>query len=407
MYPLLSLMSKLNIMNICKTVQFVVKTSKYCNLRCEYCYEYAELGNKEAISIYQIESMFRNIASYYHQLDFPVNIEFIWHGGEPLIQHPNFYWQVFDLQHKVFNRATDRVTNGVQTNLTLLDSERLRLLAEGFDSVGVSIDLFGDLRVDRNGRSSQTKVLENMDKLSNAGISFGCITVLTKHSLDRISAIYEFYKTMELPVRILPLFKGAFAEQHAGFEISARETLTAYKQLFDLWMADEQLVSISPISEAIEQVLTHYNPHAPTFFYDKREWESIYLVNTDGEIYSYADAYEIDRSHGNIFANSLAKLIDGSPHQQVIIAAESRLEQTCLDCKYFGSCSGYPIAEGSREYTEIDIDGLPKCIVERGILEYIEYQLQSADILDEKTMTINDNSSPLLLAKPLTVLSYA
>jgi uncharacterized protein len=394
-------------MNNHRTVQFVVKTSKYCNLRCEYCYEYAELGNKDAISIEQIESMFRHIASYYHQLDFPVNIEFIWHGGEPLVQHPKFYWQVFDLQHKIFNRATDRVTNGVQTNLTLLDPERLRLLAEGFDSVGVSIDLFGDLRVDRHGRSSQAKVLENMDKLSDAGVNFGCITVLTKHSLDRIPAIYDFYKTMEIPVRILPLFKGAFAEQHAGFEISARETLTAYKQLFDLWIADEQIVSISPISEAIEQVLTHYNPHAPTFFYDKREWESIYLVNTDGEVYSYADAYEIDRSHGNIFTDSLAKLIDGSPHQQVIIAAESRIEQTCLDCKYFGSCSGYPIAECSREYMEVDVDGTAQCIVERGILEYIEDRLQAADILDGKTMTINDESHLTVPTKALSVLSYA
>jgi uncharacterized protein len=403
----LSLLSELNIMSNPRTVQFVVKTSKFCNLRCQYCYEYAELGNKEAISIDQIERMFRHIASYYHQLDFPVNIEFIWHGGEPLIQHPNFYWQVFDLQHKIFNRATDRVTNGVQTNLTLLDPERLRLLAEGFDSVGVSIDLFGDLRVDRNGRSSQEKVLENMDVLANAGINFGCITVLTKHGIDRIPAIYEFYKTMDLPVRILPLFKGAFAEQHAGFEISARETLTAYKELFDLWIADEQIVSISPISDAIEQVLTHYNSQSPTFFYDKREWESIYLVNTDGEVYSYADAYEIDRSHGNIFTDSLTKLIDSSSHEQAIVAAESRIEQTCLDCKYFGSCSGYPIAEGSREYTEVDTNGTPQCIVERGILEYIEARLQTADILDGKTMTINDDLRPILPAKPLTVLSYA
>ncbi len=403
----MSLLSELNIMSNPRTVQFVVKTSKFCNLRCQYCYEYAELGNKEAISIDQIERMFRHIASYYHQLDFPVNIEFIWHGGEPLIQHPNFYWQVFDLQHKIFNRANDRVTNGVQTNLTLLDPERLRLLAEGFDSVGVSIDLFGDLRVDRNGRSSQEKVLENMDVLANAGINFGCITVLTKHGIDRIPAIYEFYKTMDLPVRILPLFKGAFAEQHAGFEISARETLTAYKELFDLWIADEQIVSISPISDAIEQVLTHYNPQSPTFFYDKREWESIYLVNTDGEVYSYADAYEIDRSHGNIFTDSLAKLIDSSSHEQAIVAAESRIEQTCLDCKYFGSCSGYPIAEGSREYTEVDLNGTPQCIVERGILEYIEARLQTADILDGKTMTINDDRRLILPAKPLTVLSYA
>jgi uncharacterized protein len=390
-----------------RTVQFVVKTSKHCNLRCKYCYEYAELGNKEAISIEQIESMFEHIADYYQQLDFPVNIEFIWHGGEPLLQHPKFYWQVFDLQNRIFNRPTDRVTNGVQTNLTLLDRERLRLLAEGFDSVGVSIDLFGDLRVHQTGITSQDKVLENMDKLSSAGINFGCITVLTKHSLDRIPQIYEFYKTLDLPARILPLFKGAFAEQHIGFEISARETLTAYRELVNLWIADDQIVSISPISEAIEQVLSHYTPNTPTFFYDKREWEYIYLVNTDGEIYSYADAYEIDRSHGNIFTTPLGELIAGYRHQQIIDDAELRMEKACLGCKYFGSCSGYPIAEGSREYAELDPDGNAQCIVERGLLEYIEYRLQVAEIINSHTMTINDDFRPLPTAKALAALSYA
>jgi uncharacterized protein len=390
-----------------RSVQFVVKTSKHCNLRCQYCYEYAELANKHTISLDQIGKMFEHIASYYQKLDFPVNIEFIWHGGEPLLQHPQFYWQIFDLQHQIFNLPTDRVTNGVQTNLTLLDRERLRLLAEGFDSVGVSVDLFGDLRVYQTGMTSQEKVLENMDRLSAAGINFGCITVLTKYSLDHVSQIYEFYRTMKVPARILPLFKGAFAEQHAGFEISARETLTAYQQLVDLWMADDEIVSISPISEAIEQVLGHYTPNSRTFFYDKREWESIYLVNTDGEIYSYADAYQIERSHGNIFTTPLGDLIAGDRHQQVIDDAEVRMEKTCIDCKYFGSCSGYPIAEGSREYAELDADGNAQCIVERGLLAYIEYRFQAAGIINSQTMTINDDYRPLTTAKSLPVLSYA
>lgn len=146
-----------------RLVQFVVKTSKHCNLRCRYCYEYAGLADKAAITIEQLGDMFRNIANYYRKLDFPVDIEFVWHGGEPLLQHPSFYWQAFDLQHQIFDRHNDYITNTVQTNLTLLDRERLRLLAEGFDSVGVSIDLFGGLRVYETELESQDRVLKNMD----------------------------------------------------------------------------------------------------------------------------------------------------------------------------------------------------------------------------------------------------
>lgn len=364
-----------------RTLQFVVKTSKHCNLRCRYCYEYAELGNKQAVSLAQIESMFRNIASYYQQLDFPVDIEFVWHGGEPLLQHPDFYWQAFDIQHQVFEKFDGDITNGVQTNLTLLDNKRLHLLQEGFDSVGVSLDLFGDLRVYQTEIESQPKVLENIDKLTAANIDIGCITVLTKQNIDRIAEIYEFYRDMEMSVRILPLFQGAFENQHQGFEITAHDTLAAYKQLVDLWLKDDKFVWISPIHEAIQQVIYHYTPDAPTMFYDKREWETIYLVNTDGNVYSYADAYDLDRSHGNIFTTPLSDIISSSTHQQVLNAAEQKMMAVCGNCKFFGSCSGYPIAEGSRDYNNLDEHDPNRCIVDRGILQYIEYRLIEAGII--------------------------
>ena len=368
-----------------RLVQFVVKTSKHCNLRCQYCYEYAELGNKQAITLEQIELMFHNIADYYQRLDFPVEIEFVWHGGEPLLQHPDFYWRAFDLQHQIFDRPHLEVTNGVQTNLTLLDRERLRLLQEGFDSVGVSIDLFGGLRVYQTGIESQDRVLENMDRLKQAGIKFGCITVLTKKNIDRVSDIYNFYSSLGLCARLLPLFKGAFDNQHIGFEIDGYDTLEAYKQLVDLWLNDEKFVFITPIWEAIQQVVYYYSPQAPTTFYDKRNWESIYLVNTDGEVYSYADAYEIERSHGNLFSSSLIQLINNENHWRSVAEAETRIEQTCSDCSYFGSCSGYPMAEGSREYYPVDERGALQCIVDKGIMEYIDFRLREEKIIDPLT----------------------
>lgn len=372
-----------------KQVQFVVKTSKFCNLRCRYCYEYPELGNKAAISLEQVEQMFHHVASYYSQLEFPVDIQFVWHGGEPLLQHPDFYWKIFARQRAIFGELADYVTNAVQTNLTVLDRERLQLLRDGFDGVGVSIDLFGGLRVYHTGADSQALVLKNMDRLLDEKIEFGCITVLTKRNLPHLTDIYNFYKSMHLPFRVLPLFKGAFDGQHEGFEIDARETLEAYQTLVDLWLEDEQFIWVTPIVEYVQQMIYHYTPNAPLIFYDKREWESIYMVNTTGDLYSYADAYETDRSHGNVFTTPLGELIGGIRHQKIVEAAEERMVSTCSSCPYFGSCSGYPIAEGSRQYNEIDERGAIRCIVDRGTLEHIEYRFKQAGIIDVKTGAIN------------------
>ena len=63
---------------------------------------------------------------------------------------------------------------------------------EGFDGVGVSIDLFGGLRVNLAGRDFQDTVLGNMDELRKAGVDFGCITVLSKQNVHRAADLSSF-----------------------------------------------------------------------------------------------------------------------------------------------------------------------------------------------------------------------
>ncbi|HRD75742.1 MAG TPA: hypothetical protein PK264_07380 [Hyphomicrobiaceae bacterium] len=41
-----------------QTAQIVVKISKYCNLRCTYCYEFKDLANKARMSLDKIDRMF-------------------------------------------------------------------------------------------------------------------------------------------------------------------------------------------------------------------------------------------------------------------------------------------------------------------------------------------------------------
>lgn len=44
----------------------------------------------------------------------------------------------------------------------------------------------------------------------------------------------------------------------------------------------------------------------------------------------------------------------------------------CVGCPYFGSCSGYPIAEEHYNCLEKTPDGGRRCVVERGLFEHIE-----------------------------------
>jgi uncharacterized protein len=61
------------------------------------------------------------------------------------------------------------------------------------------------------------------------------------------------------------------------------------------------------------------------------------------------------------------------------------MESTCSSCAYFGSCDGYPIAEGSIEYNEYDETGAIRCIVTKGVLQHIETRLKQSGIINPST----------------------
>ena len=124
--------------------QWVVKVSKFCNLRCDYCYEFPELGDRARMSREQAAAMFDNMAGYYRTKPESA-VHFVWHGGEPMIQEPDYFRMIFAEQRRAL--AGIEVENFVQTNLTMLDDDRIAFLKNELRGVGVSIDVFGDHRL--------------------------------------------------------------------------------------------------------------------------------------------------------------------------------------------------------------------------------------------------------------------
>jgi uncharacterized protein len=365
-----------------RNVIFVVKVSKLCNLRCRYCYEFSQLGNPRKMSLEQLAAFFRNLDEYYGALPHDVRIRFIWHGGEPLLVPPEYYWSIFELQRQIFGSRIE-VQNSVQTNLTRLDESRLKLLQQGFDTVGVSIDLFGDLRVDAGGLPRQDTVLRNMDTLRDAGIPFGCITVLTRRNIGFVTNIYSFYERLGIDFRVLPLFPGEAEDQHAGYEITAAETLRAYKQIVDLMFAREPIIRVEPLVTHIRSALLFLARGAQPNIYRRDDWERYFIVDTDGAAYSYSNVYDPEQCYGNVFTSSVKALLDSAGRRRSIVEAEARVAEECGKCDYFGGCDGEPVAERLSEFNDMYRHGRRECLVEKGVIAHIVDKLRHAHFVDE------------------------
>ncbi|QIS11483.1 radical SAM protein [Nocardia arthritidis] len=363
-----------------RSMQIVVKVSKFCNLRCRYCYEYPELGNRAAMSNAQVAAMYRNLRDYIRFADnrdgARTRLEFIWHGGEPLLQPAQFYRQTWADQREIFG-AEIPTGNSVQTNLVVLDDERRQLLGEGFDSVGVSIDVAGGLRVNAAGRDSQDRVARNLDTLLADSIPFGCISVLTAQNIHAVDEVFRFFEERNLHFRVLPLFDTGEPGQTTPFEVSREQELSALARLVDLWLAGETMARPpAPLDGYVQFAAQHLAGAQRTEYCDRREWLPVLLVNTDGSCFTYGEPYgDPEWSIGNIFTEPFADMLAGPVFERCAVEAERRVARNCLSCPFFDVCGGSLVADTETRDRDQDGHGTLLCTA-RPMIAYIIEQLR-------------------------------
>jgi len=387
-----------------RNMQIVVKVSKFCNLRCEYCYEYPELGNRAAMSREQLAAMYRSLGDYFRERDAAdrqrTRLDFIWHGGEPLMQPSQLYWDTFADQKEILGESVLH-TNAVQTNLTLLDDDRLDLLGRGFDSVGVSLDVTGGLRVNRAGRDQQPKIVRNLKKLIDSGRRVGCITVLSSRNVADVERTFRFYEELGINFRVLPLFDTGERGQTTPFEISLQQELDALAHLVDLWLSsDSQPAPPAPINTYVSIAARHLAGDEGRGYRDRREWLPLILVNTDGGTFTYGESYgDPDWSIGNVFTDAFGDMLAGEVFERCAVQAERRVARNCLACPFFEACGAQLVAETETRERDHDGNGTLLCTA-RPVIAYIVDQLKqrAPDLVDTWRHRTDQEPDPALAA---------
>ncbi len=371
-------------------VQFVVKLTKLCNLRCKYCYEYPYLGDAAKMELPGIEKMLHNIAKGLS--DHAVKeCEFILHGGEPLLLSAEYFRAIYAKQKVILGNAGIAFYNVIQSNLTNLKEEHIQLIKDEIIShIGVSIDLFGDERVNIAGKNMDDKTLQNMDRLAKAGIGFGAISVLSKKTAPHIKKMFSFFSQSNIPWRILPIDLVGFDGQHDNNVLTADEICTVFKTLFEEWLQSENAIKLEPINEYIDAAIASINNRTGKHKFDKETEDSLFVVNTNGDVYSEADAYNANFSYGNIFIDPFDQLLSSPGHKRAIARANLITSSTCGHCIHYGYCNGFRMAESTTEKLYWHKDGNISCAVIRPMIDYIKDRLQ-----EEKVMKIYDSAFSL------------
>lgn len=347
-----------------RNLTVVLKASKLCNLRCEYCYEYEHLANPARL--HDFTRLFDVLSEI--EEAFSSQMKFCWHGGEPLLLPRTFYEDAFEAQSTAFGAPR---FNMIQTNLFRLSDEDLSKL-KMMDHVSISFDVFGGKRINRQGTDSMHRVVDNMDRLRAEQIEFGAISVLTRKTLKHTGDIFRFFNQAGLSFRLLPYYREGTSPQTSEYAVSVEERNEAMLGLLDLFMQNSSGIKVFPLEDYINVALSVCSGSAGGRHYEKRHRENVLMVDTNGDVYSPGTAFLAEYCYGNLYRDNGQSIVGSTGRMRAIERCESLLQNECAQCEYFGHCSGYFIGEQTNLEQTLGND-YASCVARRCISRILEW----------------------------------
>jgi len=356
-------------------ITWVIKASKLCNLRCSYCYEWDDLDKKDRIDLELWRRIFlavKDFESLRAALGRDVRSLLVLHGGEPLILPVPYLRQVMALKHEILGTGKNTPQVSLQTNAFSVSDDVIEFLKETRIRVGISHDIVPGVRLSARREPVEERVEANMERLRAAGVYGGGIVVLAGHTGPKIREVYDWYARRKTPFRVLPLFDGPDSRP-SGYSASSDMVSQALCTLFDHWIATGAEVKIEPFAQQLEWVIQkrlgiHSRPRDR-----EHEGDSIFLVNTNGDVYHVPDAYEPGFALGNLGTDSLERILASEPYRASIERDRALARKYCEGCEYRGSCRGTPLQQSINTGPHTG-----RCPTVYNFLQYMEDYLATA-----------------------------
>jgi uncharacterized protein len=330
---------------------YVLKIASRCNLNCKYCYVYnltdkTYLNQPAVMSDEVVTSTIQKARNHCVANDL-TTVEFIFHGGEPLLVGKDFLRNFTEQARKILLPQI-RPSFSIQTNGTLLTTEWLQLLNELNISYGISLDGTPEVndanRVDHQGKGSYHRVKAALD-LIKSDPQFeqrmnGILSVINIHS-DPIE-IYRHFRSLGLRAIDLRLPDATHDIPPPGVDVNGTNTPYAdwLIPIFDEWFAEADTEFNVRLFQYIIGLI--FGSQKSTV--DVGAISSNFaVIETDGGIEpsgALKACYEgITKVGLNVLSNEVEEIFD-IPVVALFSTAENELPDTCKKCPIVSVCGG-------------------------------------------------------------------
>ncbi|MCW8327452.1 anaerobic sulfatase maturase [Photobacterium sp. SDRW27] len=319
---------------------FIKAESAKCNLDCYYCYYLQREGKQHSsMSEQTLELIIKNHIQ--SQPEKSEQVDFIWHGGEPMLRGLEFYQKAVKLQQK--HRENRRILNTIQTNGTLINQRWASFFKQHQFMVGISIDgpnLLNDIaRIDKQGNSSFERTMRGLQHLRDQQVEFNTLTVINNKTYRHGKAIYQFLKEHGSGYMQFQPCIDHELDRRSGYDwsLTGQQWGQFLCETFDEWCKEDIGKIYVQFFENCLMVLIGYPSqmchHSPTCGQQL-------MAESNGDIYS-CDHFGFDNYKlGNANNSRLNKLV--SSPQQLKFGQDKwdALSQKCQSCDFLQLCYG-------------------------------------------------------------------
>lgn len=322
---------------------FIVKITGTCNLRCSYCYHFANMENSQKFfhtDIMSDEILEQTIKKLIEMNSRTVN--FIWHGGEPLLVGIEKFKKIIEYQNKY--KGNKLISNSVQSNGTLINDEWAKFFAENKFQVGISVDGPKELHTKNrtNGKDNNDflfqQIINSFNLLIKHKVSFGVLTVVTKHSLNYIKEMFDFY--INNGIKGVGFIPAATLDDTGKIDKELSILPKDYAQFiisfFDIWSQSKEVnLKIREFDECIRGLLNV--KHRLCRFSDG--CKKHFTVYPDGSLYLCDNFPMTDNFRVGTVYSEMRDIVE-SDNYKSFLEKIKKVPEGCNKCKYFKVCRG-------------------------------------------------------------------
>lgn len=323
-----------------------------CNLACDYCFYYKKQedfeGDRHRMSPEIQENMIRQAMEQSGR-----SMGFGWQGGEPTLMGLDFYKRSIELQQHFGEKFNSRtrgggklVSNGLQTNGILLNTQWSEFLRDNHFLVGLSIDgpehVHNAYRKFPNSKGSHAIVEEKARMLLQTGVEVNALSVLNDYSVKFPDETYQYLKELGFTyMQFIPVVEtNPFnLKEAAPFSVTPEAYGDYLCRLFDLWKADFSDGLPTTSVRLFDSLVQRYMGMPSADCVTQKECGGYVVVEHTGDVYS-CDFFVEDAWHlGNIEDKRLIDMLN-SKRQKLFGEMKKKLPKKCITCPWLQLCRG-------------------------------------------------------------------